>query len=79
MILTASKLQKSERLSVNQLALVEHAVERAAPATGETVLVIGVGPIGLSVVEFAKQKQARVIVTDPDQRRPRLLSPYLGN
>ena len=75
MILPASKLHKSKTLSLDQLALVEtlgigaHAIERAGLAPGETILVIGVGPIGLSVVEFTKQKQAQVIVMDLDQRR----------
>ncbi len=73
--LPISKLHKSETLSLEQLALVEtlgigaHAVNRASPAPGEVVLVIGVGPIGLSVVEFAKQKQTHVIVMDLSDKR----------
>lgn len=66
----ARKLHPSPRLSHAQNALVEtlaigcHAVDRAAPKEGETVLVIGAGPIGLSAVEFAKLSGARVIVMD---------------
>jgi threonine dehydrogenase-like Zn-dependent dehydrogenase len=84
MILPTAKLHKSETLSLDQLALVEtlgigaHAVERAALAPGEAVLVIGVGPIGLSVVKFAKQKQAQVIVMDLDETRLNFCRQTLG-
>jgi 2-desacetyl-2-hydroxyethyl bacteriochlorophyllide A dehydrogenase len=66
----ARKLHPSPRLTPAQNALVEtlaigcHAVDRAAARAGETVLVIGAGPIGLSAVEFAKLAGARVIVMD---------------
>jgi 2-desacetyl-2-hydroxyethyl bacteriochlorophyllide A dehydrogenase len=66
----ARKLHASPRLSHAQNALVEtlaigcHAIDRAGPTPGETVLVIGAGPIGLSVLEFAKLSGARVIVMD---------------
>jgi 2-desacetyl-2-hydroxyethyl bacteriochlorophyllide A dehydrogenase len=66
----ARKLHRSPGLSHAQNAVVEtlaigcHAVDRGGPQPGETVLVIGAGPIGLSVVEFAKLSGARVIVMD---------------
>ncbi|MSR26615.1 MAG: zinc-binding alcohol dehydrogenase family protein [Planctomycetaceae bacterium] len=66
----ARKLHRSPRLAHEQNALVEtlaigcHAIDRGAPTASETVLVIGAGPIGLSVVEFAKLSGARVIVID---------------
>ena len=66
----AGKLHRSEALSTDQLALVEtlgigsHAVERAGLAAGESVLVIGCGPIGLSVVQFAQLAGARLSVLD---------------
>ncbi len=64
------KLHKSSRLSLEQLALVEtlgigaHAVERAQLEAGEFALVIGAGPIGLSVIQFAQAAGAQVIVLD---------------
>lgn len=73
--LPARKLHISRKLSFEQLALVEtlaigcHAVERGAPKPGEIVLVIGAGPIGLSVVEFAKLSGARTVVMDTNERR----------
>ncbi|MEI8367143.1 MAG: zinc-binding alcohol dehydrogenase family protein [Planctomycetia bacterium] len=66
----ARKLHPSPRLAHEQNALVEtlaigcHAIDRGAPTSAETVLVIGAGPIGLSAVEFAKLSGARVIVID---------------
>ena len=70
-----SKLHKSETLSLDQLAVVEmlsvgaHAVRRAAPEPREFALVIGVGPIGLSVAEIARQAGAEVIVMDVNEQR----------
>lgn len=71
----ARKLHRSPRLTAEQNALVEtlaigcHAIDRVAPKPGETVLMIGAGPIGLSALEFAKVARARVIVMDMAQSR----------
>jgi alcohol dehydrogenase len=71
----AHKLHPAKELEYEQLALVEtlgigcHAVNRGAPQAGETVLVIGAGPIGLSVIEFARLTGARLIVIEPNSRR----------
>lgn len=69
-LLPARKLHPANNLSYDQSALVEtlaigcHAVDRAQPKPGETVLVIGAGPIGLSVVEFARLSGAHTVVLD---------------
>ena len=74
-LLPARKLHVSTRLTYDQLALVEtlaigcHAVDRAAPKPGETVLVIGAGPIGLSAIEFVKVSGARCLVMDMNADR----------
>lgn len=71
----ARKLHKSETLSLDQLALVEtlgigaHAVDRAKLEAGETVLVIGAGPIGLSVLQFAQLANVKLIVMDVSAER----------
>ncbi len=71
----AAKVHISETLSFEQLALVEtlaigcHAVERAAIQSGDIVLVIGAGPIGLSVIEFARLKSTAIFVVDRDANR----------
>jgi 2-desacetyl-2-hydroxyethyl bacteriochlorophyllide A dehydrogenase len=75
MLLPARKLHISRKLSYEQLALVEtlaigcHAIDRGAPTAEENVLVIGAGPIGLSVIEFAKISGARTIVMDTNAAR----------
>jgi alcohol dehydrogenase len=74
-VLPARKLHPSATLTFDQLALVEtlaigcHAVDRPALAAGENCLVIGAGPIGLSVVVFAKLAGARVLVLDMNAQR----------
>jgi alcohol dehydrogenase len=74
-IVPARKLHPSEKLSLDQLALVEtlaigcHAVNRGAPNMGEPVLVIGAGPIGLSTIEFVKLSGAKTIVLDLNEQR----------
>lgn len=70
-----AKLHRSDHLTLDQLALVEtlgigaHAVDRAALEVGETVLVIGTGPIGLAVIQFALAAGARVIAMDLNESR----------
>jgi len=68
-------LHKSSVLSMDQLALVEtlgigaHAVSRSGVASGEDVLVIGAGPIGLSVWQFAQAAGAAVRIIDKSESR----------
>ena len=74
-IVPARKLHKSSSLEMEQLALVEtlsigcHAVDRCNPQAGDNVLVIGAGPIGLSVIEFLKLTHARILVMDMNEQR----------
>jgi 2-desacetyl-2-hydroxyethyl bacteriochlorophyllide A dehydrogenase len=74
-VLPADKLHASGVLTYDQLALVEtlgigaHAVQRAQLQAGETVAVLGAGPIGLSVIQFAQAAGARVIVIDVNAAR----------
>ena len=80
----ARKLHGSPSLDFEQLALVEtlaigsHAVFRAALKPGETVLVIGAGPIGLSVIEFAKLSGARTVVMDMNEQRLAFVRDVMG-
>jgi 2-desacetyl-2-hydroxyethyl bacteriochlorophyllide A dehydrogenase len=83
-VVPAVKLHASRTLSFDQLALVEtlgigaHAVERAALAPGETVAVLGAGPIGLAVMQFARAAGARVLVTDLNAGRLAFCREHLG-
>ncbi len=78
------KLHKSDKLTFEQLALVEtlgigaHGVARAQIEAGENALVIGAGPIGLSVIQFALEAGARVIVLDVNENRLHFCREQLG-
>lgn len=80
----ARKLHKATKLSMEQLALVEtlaigcHAVFRADPQPKEDVLVIGAGPIGLSVIEFVKLSGANLIVMDMNEQRLQFCREKMG-
>ena len=69
------KLHASKSLSFEQLAVVEplsigaHAVQRAGVTSEDLVFVIGAGPIGLSVIQFAKLTGATVAVLDINAER----------
>ena len=82
--LPARKLHTASKLAFEQLALVEtlaigcHAVNRGGPQPGETVLIIGAGPIGLSVLEFARLSGARVIVMDMNPQRLAFVRDRMG-
>ncbi len=83
-VVPAHKLHTSAKLTLDQLALIEtlgigaHAVDRAAIVSGEQVLVFGAGPIGLTVIQFAKAAGAIVTVVDINQQRLDFASKYLG-
>ena len=83
-VLPARKLHVSAKLGYEALALVEtlaigcHAVARGNPGPGEHVLVIGAGPIGLSVVEFAKLSGAKTIVMDMNEGRLAFVREKMG-
>jgi len=83
-IVPARKLHQSTMLEFEQLALVEtlaigcHAVDRARLERDEFALVIGAGPIGLAVMQFAAEAGARVIVLDVNAARLEFCQRQLG-
>jgi alcohol dehydrogenase len=83
-ICPARKLHPGNELSYDQLALVEtlaigyHAVVRGNPQPGETVLVIGAGPIGLACLEFLRMRDLNVIVMDMVEGRLQFCRDRLG-
>ncbi len=68
-------LHRSDKLSLEQLALVEtlgigaHAVSRSNLQAGESALVVGAGPIGLAVMQFAKATGAEVCAIERNTSR----------
>jgi 2-desacetyl-2-hydroxyethyl bacteriochlorophyllide A dehydrogenase len=80
----ARKLHPGNDLTYDQLALVEtlaigyHAVQRGNPRPGETVLVIGAGPIGLACLEFLKLMDVKTVVMDMVESRLAFCRENLG-
>lgn len=74
-IVPAHKLHPANDLSYEQLALVEtlgigaHAVARGQVQPDEWTLVIGAGPIGLTVIQFAQLITSKIIVMDVNPLR----------
>jgi 2-desacetyl-2-hydroxyethyl bacteriochlorophyllide A dehydrogenase len=83
-VVPSRKLHPSESLTLDQLALVEtlgigcHAVERARVEASEFALVIGTGPIGLAVVQFAIEAETQVIILDINPKRLEFCREQLG-
>ncbi|MFX0557234.1 zinc-binding alcohol dehydrogenase family protein [Maribacter sp. CXY002] len=65
----------AENLSFNQMAIIEplaigsHALRRAAVQKGETIVVIGCGPIGIGLMKLAQIMGAKVIALDVNHDR----------
>ena len=84
LVLPARKLHPANPLTPDQCALVEtlaigcHAVNRGQPGPDETVLVIGAGPIGLSVIEFVKLSGAKTLVMDLNEQRLEFVRHKMG-
>ena len=74
-VVPAHKLHRSDTLALEQLALVEtlgigcHAVDRAQLSSQENILVIGAGPIGLSVIQFAQVEGVNITLLEPNPQR----------
>ena len=84
MVLPEKNLHASRHLTPDMLALVEplvvgyHAVRRANLAAGESVVVVGAGPIGLAVVIFARDCGANVIPVEARKDRRGMAQQILG-
>jgi 2-desacetyl-2-hydroxyethyl bacteriochlorophyllide A dehydrogenase len=75
LLVPSSSLVKSDGLSLDELALIEplaigaHAISRAEVKSNDTVLIVGAGPIGIGIVEFALLRGAKVILMDTNKDR----------
>lgn len=70
-----NKLHRASEASLDQLALVEmlcigqHATNRATVEAADTALILGAGPIGLSVLSFLRLRTDHVAVADINESR----------
>ncbi|QNI02520.1 zinc-binding alcohol dehydrogenase family protein [Halomonas sp. SH5A2] len=75
LVVPVDHLMLSPTLSLDQLAMMEclaigaHAVRRSALAQDELAVVVGAGPIGMGVAQFARECGARVVVVDTNEQR----------
>lgn len=68
-LLTAPGVSLDELALVECMAIGAHAVRRAGVKAGEEALVVGAGPIGFGIMQFARIAGARVTALDLDERR----------
>jgi len=80
----ASAIVSGKGLTVDELALVEplaigaHGVGLAQLNKGDTVVILGAGPIGLGTIAFAKISGAKVVVIDVNDNRLSFCRERLG-
>lgn len=77
-LLPAQKLSNDEMALVEPLAIGAHAVRRAKIKQGETVVVVGCGPIGLGLMKFAQIAGAKVIALDMNEERLQYAKDVIG-
>jgi len=68
-LLSAEGIDPDAAALIEPFAISAHAVRRAAPEVGSTLLVVGAGPIGLGVAAIAHASGARVVVADTSEFR----------
>jgi 2-desacetyl-2-hydroxyethyl bacteriochlorophyllide A dehydrogenase len=77
-LLHGEGLRFDELSLVEPLAIGAHGVRRAAVKEGEFVLVVGAGPIGLGIAEFARIAGGHVIMMDVNETRLNFCKEKLG-
>ncbi|MBC9796615.1 zinc-binding alcohol dehydrogenase family protein [Sinomicrobium weinanense] len=78
LLIPVNRLSYKEMAIVEPLAIGAHALRRASPEPGETVVVVGCGPIGLGLIKLAKISGARVIAIDTVESRLQFTKEVIG-
>jgi 2-desacetyl-2-hydroxyethyl bacteriochlorophyllide A dehydrogenase len=73
LLLPANDLSLEEIVIVEPLAIGAHALRRAATKKGDTIVVMGCGPIGIGIIQLAKYIGATVIAIDINDHRLNLV------
>lgn len=68
-LLPANNLSDNQMSIVEPLAIGAHAIRRANIKTGETIAVVGCGPIGIGIMKLAQIAGAKVIAIDMNEQR----------
>lgn len=69
LLIPANELSLDEIVLVEPLAIGAHALRRAKVKKGQTIVVIGCGPIGIGIIQLAKYIGATVIAIDINDHR----------
>lgn len=77
-LIPSGSLTDRECAIVEPLAIGAHCIRRAQIEKGETVLVIGCGPIGLGIIRQAQLADAKVMVMDVNQDRLNFVKDVFG-
>lgn len=77
-LLHADGLSEDALALIEPLAIGAHGIARANVQSGEYVLVIGAGPIGLGTIAFAKIAGSKVIVMDMNEQRLNFCKTHLN-
>lgn len=67
--MVVNELSMEDAAIVEPLSISSHAVRRADIKPGETVMIIGAGPIGMGAARFAKLAGAKTILMDINEER----------
>jgi len=78
LLLPTQNLNDNEMAIVEPLAIGAHAIRRAALKSGETIVVVGCGPIGIGIMKLAQIKGAKVIAIDMNQQRLEYAKKQIG-
>jgi len=78
LLISANHLSYEEMAIVEPLAIGAHALRRANILKGETIVVIGCGPIGIGIMKLAQIKGAEVIALDVDEARLEFVKHEIG-
>ncbi len=69
LLIPAQRLTDEQMAVVEPLAIGAHAIRRALLQSGERIVVIGCGPIGIGIMKLAQIAGANVIAMDVNQQR----------
>ena len=78
LLIPAGNLSFEDMAIVEPLAIGAHAIRRANVVAGETIVVIGCGPIGIGLMKLAQIKGAEVIALDVDEARLEFVKNEIG-
>ncbi|MCM4167235.1 L-galactonate-5-dehydrogenase [Arenibacter antarcticus] len=77
-LLPANNLSDNQMAIVEPLAIGAHAIKRAQLSKGETIVVVGCGPIGIGIMKLAQLEGAKVIAVDMNEERLQYAKEKIG-